>query len=76
MEKDEPEQNKTKFVDALVAFWLCTCFSKPQRIVLSYRKDRLRRIFFVRRWLAAGSQTEQSLERSHGLFATIAETST
>src|SRR5437667_6933520 len=37
----------------LVNFCLCTCFSKPQRIVLSYRKDRLRRVS-SRKALACG----------------------
>src|SRR2546425_12247172 len=38
---------------ALGSFCLCTCFSKPQRIVLSYRKDRLRRVS-SRKALACG----------------------
>src|SRR2546428_13664509 len=39
--------------EILVDFCLCTCFSKPQRIVLSYRKDRLRRVS-SRKALACG----------------------
>ena len=49
-------------------------------LVVSASPNRLRSVrgkigagayLVVRRWLTASSQTEQGLERSHGLFATI-----
>ena len=50
----DPERQKAFFqLCEVVNFCLCTCFSKPQRIVLSYRKDRLRRVS-SRKALACG----------------------